>query len=456
MKMKYTFTLYVFLIALVFFTAFFFTGAPGYCETKVPDKIVVYEAVLKYCSLWDEKESGDLANYAYDDAADYAKEAAVKLLDEKLTEKSEAYQVLVKISEGVSAMFTAMAEADKEFLRKAKIDNNTMRKNAKIMASTAKYLAAAGPAKGALALKCLLAALLFTINNDEAHTGIPVKYTSTGGVLVNRLVSISCQNILCQTLIKVLASAEFEEKALTSLYKTIDFIEKKRPPFALAIEEARVETVKIIEDVALLDPGRFSGPDSAPLFPPGAYRAMSAEIKKSPFALKLVRLYADEGIRQIGEVFSALAKSFDMPFAQARAILDEQDRKFFDHKYNNLLAQLSAPNIVRLHEQVVKNQVCMDFVKLYACLKLHKLISKTFPAKLEDAARSASITLPPDRFSGKSYEYRLNSSGGFAVVSPGPDLKISVKPEGIADILSGREFKAPDDLILTETGSRIR
>lgn len=429
--------------------------APASCEIKTPDKTAVYESILKYCSMWDDKDSGDLANYSYDDAADYAKEAAVKLLDEKLTEKSEAYLTLVKISEGVSAMFTPLSEGDREFLRKAKLGNNALRKNIKIMASTAKYLAA-GPAKGTLALKCLLAALLFTINHEAAHVGVPVEDTAMGGVIVNRLVSISCQNILNQALIAVLAASELEEKALTSLCRTIDFIGKKRPPFVPALEEARLETVKIIEDAASLDPGRFSNPGAASLFPPGAYKAMSAEIKKSPFALKLVRLYSDEGIRQINEMFSVVSKAFEMPYKQACDLLREHERKFYDYSYNNLLSQMSAPNFTRMHEQVVKNLAGMDFVKIYACLKLHKLKMKTFPASLDEAARSAAFEIPADRFSGGAYGYQITSGGGFAVISTGPDQKISVKPEDIPDILSGRNLKAPDDLIMTEKGSRIK
>lgn len=455
MKIKYSFSLYTFLILIAFAGVYLFWGAPARCETKTPDKIIVYESILKYCSMWDEKESGDLANYGYDDAADYAKEAAVKLLDEKLTEKSEEYLTLVKISEGVSLMLTPLSDGDKEFLKKAKLGNNAMRKNVKIMASTAKYLAA-GPAKGTLALKCLLAALLFTINHEEAHIGVPVEDTAMGGVIVNRLVSISCQNILNQALIMVLAASGFEEKALVSLIKVMDFIGKKRPPFAPALEEARLETVKIIEDAASLDPGRFSNPAAASFFPPGAYKAMSAEIKKSPFALKLVRLYSDEGIRQIDAMFAAVAKAFDMPFNRALETLREQERKFFDHSYNNLFAQMGAPNFIRMHEQVIKNLAGMDFVKIYACIKLYKLKSKTYPASLAEAAKSASTDLPADRFGGGAYDYQITSGGGFAVISTGPDLKIGVKPGGIAEALTSRDPQSPDDLILTETGSKIR
>ena len=352
-------------------------------------------------------------------------------------------------------MFTPFSDGDREFLRKAKLGNNAMRKNIKIMASTAKYLSAS-PAKGTLALKCLLAALLFTINHEEAHVGVPVEDTAMGGVIVNRLVSISCQNILNQAIIRVLAASEFEEKALTSLFKTMDFIAKKRPPFAPALEEARLETVKIIQDAASLDPGRFSNPGAASLFPPGAYKAMSAEIKKYPFALRLVRLYSDEGIGQINGMFSAVAKAFDMPYNQAIDALREQERKFFDHSYNNLFAQMGAPNFIRMHEQVIKNLAGMDFVKIYACIQLHKLKTKTFPVSFDEAAKSASVEIPADRFSGRAYDYHVTSGGGFAVISTGPDLKIGVKPDGASEALTSRDPKVPDDLILTETGSKIR
>lgn len=456
MKMKYRFTLYSFCAAMA--CCFTFAAAPrAFCQSAPPaGKKAVYQEMISYCASWDAKESACLEDFSYEGAPDYAKEGVFELLGEKLAVNGERYQNLFRMTEGTDALYAALSDADREFLRAAGFDNNFVRKNVKIMAATARYLAASDKAGALVAMKCLLTALLFTMDRDESRAGAAVAVSTDNGALVDAMVSLSCRNTLFQAMINVVSSGGLTEKALVSICKTVDLIEKKRPPFAPVIKAARDETLAIIEDLASLDAARFKNPQSSSLFPPGAYNSMAAEIERSPFAKRFVRLYANDAARQVREMFAAIEQAVAAPYAEASAVLKEQEKKLTGRYYNNLLAQMCAPNFVRMHEQIVKNAIGLDFVKISACLRLHKLRTGAFPAGLDAAARGAGTVIPADRFSAKSYGYMLLPGGGFVVTSTGPDLAAAPVPENIKEALVRTAMTGPDDLILTETGSRIK
>ena len=438
-----------FLLKKIYFAAFasfFFLrlfSSPCFSAGQAPDKIEVYKAIVKYASFWNTSEAEILSAYSYNEADGAAKDNAFKLLKERFSEKSVEYETFVKFSEGLPVLFMTLTANEKAFFSASKFDFSSLRKTVKLIAASSKYLL--NNAKGSLALKSLLVTALFIINSEEAYYD-----SKSRSSLLAKMISIACQNICLDAIIKILASSEFDEKLLLDLYVTADFIEKKKPAFALAAEEERKQLVLAINKAASLN----AAPGDLDIFAPEVFMAAAAEIKKSPFALKVVRLYADEGIRQINEIFSSISAALKLPYHEASVEMNKVNDRLCSHGYNNFFAAVGAPNFLRMHDQITKNYVLFDFVKISAALKAYKLKFNAFPASLDDIAKNfAGVSVPRDRFSGRNYDYRLISSGAFVLISPGPDCKIGTRIEEISTIISLQKNNGLDDLILTESGS---
>jgi len=376
-------------------------------------KIPVYEAIIKLAAAFDKASADRAAGYQIETAE--ADEETLKILEEKLGDRAPAYEIMLSIAGGLPAMFKPLTAGEREFVFK-NFNTGSLRLSVKLIAGCAKFLAVKGkciPASGALFTACLLA-----LDLESAAPAGP-----GGGSLLTKMVSVACQKICFETLIRVILNGGFNEKYCVNFYKTFEFIDGSQIPLSKTMAGELAGIKSVIAAYASLDAERVRELKD-PVYPPEVFAVVSAEIKKSPFAVRVARLYAGEAEAQIGGIFSMYNEAFKKPYKEAAAIFDTIDKNFREGKYNNFFTQICIPNMGRANWQVVRNAAVSDMARTAVLLKLYKIANGKFPEKLSDLSKApAGLKVPKDRFSGEDLIYRRLADDRFVLVSVGPDMR---------------------------------
>ena len=403
-------------------------------------KIPVCEAIMKYYRLWDGTETNDITMYQLETAA--PEEKTLKMLEDKLGDRSPAYEVMLSIADGLPAMFKAMTPAEREFVIK-NFSNTFLRATTKLIAGGAKFLSSKGkciPASRALFSMCLLV----TDFESAVTSG-----SASQGPLLTKMIAVACRKICFETLVRVILNGGFDEKYCSNFYRTFEFIDRSQFPISKTMELEKTGIIRIIRAYTSLDIEKVKEFKDA-IYPPEVFAKVSAEIKKSPFAVKVAGMYGDEAISQIGGIFLKYDEAFKKPFKEASAIFGEIDKNFSDGKYNNFFTQVAIPNMGRAYWQSVRIDVISDMAKTAALLKLHRSLKKKFPEKLGELASTASaMKVPKDRFSGEDFLYLWLSDDSFLLISAGPNMRLDGKYDKKFD-KSQSNLTSSDDIIMTE------
>ncbi len=422
-------------------------AATGPASSSRPaGKIAVYEAIMKYCKIFDKDETDRITGYINE--AVEADEKTLKMLEEKLGDRAPAYEVMLSIADGLPAMFRPLAAGERDFIFK-NFNNNSLRLAVKLIAGGARFLAAKGkciPSSRALFTACLLA-----LDFESASMTAP----SGGGFLITKMISVACQKICLETLIRVILNGEFNEKYCVNFYKSFEFIDGSQLPLSKTMDNEFIEIKRIIGAYSSLD-AELVKELKDPFYPPEVFAVVSAEIKKSPFAVKVAGLYADEAIAQVGGIFSMYNEAFKKPYKEASAIFDAIDKNFRDGKYNNFFTQVGVPNMGRANWQAVRNMAVSDMAKTSVLLKLYKLANGKFPAKPGGLTTGAAgLKVPKDRFSGEELIYQRLADDRFILVSVGPNMLPDAKYDEKYD-QSAPSLASSDDIVMDEKHITIK
>jgi len=416
------------------------SGTGSASSSRPAGKIAVYEAILKYCKNFDKDETDRIAGYI-NEAAE-ADEKTLKILGEKLGDRAPAYEVMLSIADGLPAMFQPLAAEERDYILK-NFENKSLRLSTKMIAGGAKFILSKG--KCIPASRALLSACLTVLDFESAAALAP----SGQGFLLTKMISVACQKICFEMLIRVILNGEFSEKHYSNLYRTFEFIDRAQVPISKTMELEKAQIVRIIKAYASLDAGAVKDLNDG-MYPPEVFAVVSAEIKKSPFAVKVAGLYADEAIAQVGGIFSMYNEAFKKPYKEASAIFDAIDKNFSSGKYNNYFTQVSVPNMGRANWQAVRNTVVSDMAKTAVLLKIYKLSNGKFPGRSgELASGAAGLKLPKDRFSGEDLIYQRLADDRFILVSVGPNMRADCKYDEKFDQLAP-PLTSSDDIVMNE------
>ena len=415
------------------------SAAPA-SQAPAGGKIPVYEAALKYCKMWDKSETEDVMKYQPETSV--PDEKTLKMLGDKLGGGFPAYEVMLAIADGLPAMFKPATKPELEFVVK-NFSNASVRSAVKMIAGGAKFLQTKG--KFVPASRVIFTACLMVMDFESAMTAVPAGQ----GPLMTKMISAACRKICLETLVRIILNGDFNEKYYLNFCKTLDFIDGSQIPLSKTMEIEKNEIIKTVKVYASLDADRVREIKD-PIYPPEVFAIVSAEIKKSPFAVKVAGLYADEAVSQIDGIFLKYGEALKKPFKEASAIFDAIDGNFRDGKYNNFFTQVTMPNMGRANWQNVRVNVISDMAKTAALLKLYKSSKKKFPEKLSDIdSAAAGVKIPKDIFSGQDFFYRRIMEDGFILASTGQNMRLDGEYNEKFD-QSGDRLTSSDDIVMTE------
>lgn len=411
----------------------------GGAAEKPGTKIKVYESALKISGCFDTEEINSAVKYLSE-----TDEAALKVIEEKITGGS-AYEVILSLGNGLQEMFKPLTAAECDFLVK-NFNFSGLRQSTKLIAAAAKFLSYRG--KTAAAGRALLAACMMSIHYESAAAAGANKLESSS--LITKMVSVACQKICLEALIINVLEGEPGGNYFSNFYKTLDYISKSQFSVNKTLENERAGIEKVIRIYASMDAEKVKELKDGAIYPPEVYSILAAEIKKSPFALKVAKLYTDEAIAQVSEVFSKYGEAAKLPFKEAFKALEEADKKLTSGGYNNFFTMVSIPNFKRANTMIARNSAFLAMAQTAALLKLYKNANKKFPDALSDcAAEPAGLKIPKDPFTQENFKYVKLATGGFILVSAGADMRFGAKYEGRFD---SKEFRlgSSDDIVMTE------
>ncbi|HPG56744.1 MAG TPA: hypothetical protein PKW98_02905 [Candidatus Wallbacteria bacterium] len=436
MKIIYSRFIIVILCALLIAPAALSTA--GAAE-KPGTKIKVYESALNISRLFDTEEINCAVKYLSE-----TDEAALKIIEEKTAGGGAAYEVILTLGRGLQEMFKPLTPAESDFLVK-NFNYSALRQSVKLIAAAAKFLSYKG--KTAAAGRALFAACMMSIHFESAAEAARDSELSP---LVTKMVSIACQKICFETLIVNVLECESAGNYFSNFYKTLEYINKSQFSIQKTLGNERSNIEKIIRLYASLDAEKVKELKEGAIYPPEVYSILAAEIKKSPFAMKVARLYTDEAIAQVSEIFSKYGEAAKLPFKDAFKALEEADKKLTSGGYNNFFTMVSIPNFNRANTMIARNHAFLAMAQTAALLKLYKNANKKFPDALSAcAAAPAGLKLPKDPFTQEDFKYVKLPHGGFILISAGANMLIDGKYEGGFD---PKDFRlgSSDDIVMTE------